>query len=132
MVCYLINPLSMNQKANLNCDILSRSVNSTRNAIHYADYDEYEAFLNETKPFYEIPGAHDGEIILLRKVFTMNFWKIPIIYWLPRTVLVNRGASFRWSSGPLSACGSIDSTAIIITHPSLIDLHSLTFERMPY
>ena len=78
MVCYLINPLSMNQKANLNCDILSRSVNSTRNTIHYADYDEYEAFLNETKPFYEIPGAHDGEIILLRTVFKMNFWKMPI------------------------------------------------------
>lgn len=75
MVCYLINPLSMNQKANLNCDILSRSVNSTRNSIHYADYDEYEAFLNETKPFYEISGAHDGEIILLRTVFKMSFWK---------------------------------------------------------
>ena len=62
----------MNQKANLNCDILSRSLNSTRNTIHYADYDEYEAFLNETRPFYEIPGAHDGEIILLRKVFIMK------------------------------------------------------------
>ena len=73
MVCYLINPLSMNQKANLNCDILSRSLNSTRNAIHYADYDEYEAFLNDTQPQYEIPGAHDGEIILLRRVFIMNF-----------------------------------------------------------
>jgi len=69
MVCYLINPLSMNQKANLNCDILSRSLNSTRNTIHYADYDEYEAFLNGTQPVYEIPGAHDGEIILLRMVF---------------------------------------------------------------
>ena len=68
MVCYLINPLSMNPKANLNCNILGRSLNSTRNGIIYADYDEYEAFLNETQPQYEIPGAHDGEIILLRKV----------------------------------------------------------------
>ena len=74
MVCYLINPLSMNQRANLNCDILSRSLNSTRNALHYADYDEYEAFLNDTQPQYEIPGAHDGEIILLRRVFIINLW----------------------------------------------------------
>jgi len=30
-----------------------------------------------------------------------------------------RGASFRWSFGPLSAWGSIESTTILTTHPSL-------------
>ena len=33
---------------------------------------------------------------------------------------VNGGASFRWSFGPLSAWGSIESTTIIATHPSLL------------
>ena len=33
--------------------------------------------------------------------------------------VLNRGASFRWSFGPLSAWRRIDSTTILITHPSL-------------
>ena len=36
-----------------------------------------------------------------------------------RNQLVNRGASFRWSFGPHSALGSIESTTIFTTHPSL-------------
>ena len=78
MVCYLINPLSMNQKADLKCDILSRSLNLSRNEIHYADYDEYEAFLNETRPQYEIAGAHDGEIILLSRLSSSLLWAMLI------------------------------------------------------
>ena len=33
--------------------------------------------------------------------------------------MINGGASFRWSFGPLSAWGSIESTTILTTHPSL-------------
>jgi len=33
---------------------------------------------------------------------------------------VNGGASFRWSFGPHSAWGSIESTTILTTHPSLL------------
>ena len=33
---------------------------------------------------------------------------------------VNGGAFFRWSFGRLSAWGRIDSTTILITHPSLV------------
>ena len=33
---------------------------------------------------------------------------------------VNGGAFFRWSFGRLSAWGCIDSTTILITHPSLV------------
>ena len=33
---------------------------------------------------------------------------------------INEGASFRWSFGPLSAWGSIESTTILTTHPSLL------------
>ena len=36
-----------------------------------------------------------------------------------RTHTVNRGAPFRWAFGPHSACGSIESTTILTTHPSL-------------
>jgi len=32
---------------------------------------------------------------------------------------VNGGAPIRWSFGPLSAWGSIESTTILTTHPSL-------------
>ena len=32
-------------------------------------------------------------------------------------VLLNRGASFRWSFGPHPACGSMESTIILTTHP---------------
>ena len=35
-------------------------------------------------------------------------------------LFLNRGASFRWSFGPLSAWGSIESTTTLTTHPSLI------------
>ena len=34
--------------------------------------------------------------------------------------VINWGASFRWSFGPLSAWGSIESTTILTTHPSLV------------
>ena len=34
-------------------------------------------------------------------------------------LLINGGASFRWSFGPHSAWGSIESTTILTTHPSL-------------
>ena len=34
--------------------------------------------------------------------------------------VVNGGASFRWSFGPHSAWGSIESTTILTTHPSLV------------
>ena len=36
-----------------------------------------------------------------------------------RTELINRGASFRWSFGPHSAWGSIESTTTLTTHSSL-------------
>ena len=36
------------------------------------------------------------------------------------------GASFRWSFGPHSAWGSIESTTILTTHPSLPDRPLLT------
>ena len=36
------------------------------------------------------------------------------------SLLINGGASFRWSFGPLSAWGSIVSTTILTTHPSLV------------
>ena len=35
------------------------------------------------------------------------------------TKIVNAGSSFRGSFGPLSTCGSIESTTILTTHPSL-------------
>ena len=35
----------------------------------------------------------------------------------PKTV--NRGALFRWSVGPLSAWGSIESNTVLTKHPSL-------------
>ena len=34
---------------------------------------------------------------------------------------LNRGAPFRWSFGPHSACGSIESTTILTTHPRLVE-----------
>ena len=34
-------------------------------------------------------------------------------------IRLNWGASFRWSFGPLSAWGTIESTTILTTHPSL-------------
>ena len=33
---------------------------------------------------------------------------------------INGGASLRWSFGPLSAWGSIETTTILTTHPSLV------------
>ena len=36
--------------------------------------------------------------------------------------IINRGASFRWSFGPLSAWGSIESTTISTTHLSYLVL----------
>ena len=33
--------------------------------------------------------------------------------------IINGDASFRWSFGPLFAWGSIESTTILTTHPSL-------------
>ena len=36
------------------------------------------------------------------------------------TKLINGGASFRWSFGPLSAWGSIESTTLLTAHPSLL------------
>ena len=35
-------------------------------------------------------------------------------------VIINGGASFRWSFGPLSVWDSIESTTILTTHPSLL------------
>ena len=44
--------------------------------------------------------------------------------WLPEVgghwICINGGASFRWSFDPLSAWGSIVSTTIVTTHPSLL------------
>ena len=55
-------------------------------------------------------------------VFVNDMWFV----WLKYNFLVdsvcflNRGASFRWSFGPLSAWRSIESTTILTTHPSLV------------
>ena len=34
--------------------------------------------------------------------------------------IINGGTSFQWSFGPFSTCGSIESTTILTTHPSLL------------
>ena len=42
--------------------------------------------------------------------------------------LLNGGASFRWSFGPLAAWGSKESSTILTTHPSLEKMTS----KIPY
>ena len=61
--------------------------------------------------------------IAISQFFAIHF--TTILQW------INRGASFWWSFGPLSAWGSIESMTILTTHPSLfrryIRLQSLYF-----
>ena len=45
------------------------------------------------------------------------------------TQFYKRGASFRWSFGPLSAWDSIESTTILTTHPSLNVTLNLFFSK---
>ena len=54
----------------------------------------------ESRPYSEIIGKLTDE------------------FWMCRRVL-NVGSFFRWSFGPLFTLGSIESTAIVTTHPSL-------------
>ena len=42
---------------------------------------------------------------------------------------INRGASFRWWFGPLSSWGSIETTTILTTHPSLFYFRKRNLER---
>ena len=42
---------------------------------------------------------------------------------------LNGGASFQWSFGPHSAWGSIESTAILTTYPSLLDFVDMHHNR---
>ena len=56
--------------------------------------------------------------------FGINYFDFQLIFYVgPNTPtyrnIVNGGASFRWSFGPLSAWGSKESTTILTTHPSL-------------
>ena len=61
-------------------------------------------------------GHKDFQGIVLINVF------VSIIYYMDH---INGNASFRWSFGPHSACGSIDLTTIFTTHPSLLSLSIL-------
>ena len=46
-----------------------------------------------------------------------------------RRLALHGCASFRWSFGPLSAWGSIESTTILTTHPSLLLALWLIFDE---
>ena len=45
---------------------------------------------------------------------------------------INGGASFRWSFGPHSTWGSIESATILTTHPSLIKLGLHQYQKYQY
>ena len=45
---------------------------------------------------------------------------------------INGGASFRWSFGPHSTWGSIESATILTTHPSLIQLGLHQYQKYQY
>ena len=49
------------------------------------------------------------------------FWHVSMAH-MSNILVINWGASFRWSFGPLSAWGSIESTTIVSTHPSLLEV----------
>ena len=51
--------------------------------------------------------------------FDFLFYSEQSGFTFPFTVPLNGGASFRWSFGPISAWGSIESTTILTTLPSL-------------
>ena len=73
-------------------------------------------------------GVAFGEISLLamgegnkRTANIYSEWEheIAIIYKLHIKILVKLSTSYRWSFGPNSACGSIETTTIGKTHPTL-------------
>ena len=89
--------------------IIHQSKNLTRNfrvsIRHFIDVNTVGIFIANRKSFVvirHVPMSHHYWYGIL---FTRN--------------ILNGGASFRWSFSPLSAWGSIESTTILITHPSL-------------
>ena len=83
--------------------------------------------------FEELSNFCPKKVILLSNISLFYslvapnyFWKN--FYWIKlsvrrarhfRVILLNGGVSFRWSFGPHFAWGSIESTTILTTHPSL-------------
>ena len=89
--------------------IIHQSKNLTRNfrvsIRHFIDVNTVGIFIANRKSFVvirHVPMSHHYWYGIL---FTRN--------------ILNGGASFRWSFSPLSAWGSIESTTILTTHPSL-------------
>jgi len=73
-----------------------------------------EAFSCLSLSFYHVPDQNlKFKLLLVAYGYNHTYALYSIL------LMLNGGASFRWSFGPHSAWGSIESTTILTTYPSL-------------